>query len=105
MSGVPPPPLVVTAQAAGVRIGVRVVPRAPRAAVGPVRDGRLIVRVTAPPVDGAANDAVVRALAGALDVPRRAIRITSGETSRNKTVVISGLGEGELRRRLGLGGN
>ena len=56
-----------------------------------MRDGRLLVRVTAPPVDAAANDAVIRALADALDLPRRAIRIATGASSRNKTVEIAGV--------------
>jgi uncharacterized protein YggU (UPF0235/DUF167 family) len=85
-----------------VRLDLRVVPRAPRTEVGGLRDGRLLVRVTAPPVDDAANDAVIRALADALDVPRQAIRITAGAASRNKTVEISGVDAAAQARLAGL---
>ena len=79
---------------------LRVIPRSPRTAIAGVRDGRLIVRVTAPPVDGAANDAVVAALASALDVPRRAVHIVAGETSRIKTGQIDGLTPADVDRRV-----
>ena len=93
-------PLRVTATATGVRIDLRVMPRAPRTAIDGVRDGRLVIRVTAPPVDHAANDAVVEALADALDLPRGAIRIASGASARNKTAEVAGLNEAQVRARL-----
>lgn len=71
-----------------MRIDVKVIPRSRRAGIDGVRDGRLVVRVTAPPVDGAANDATIETLAAALDLPRRALRIVGGETSRHKTIEI-----------------
>ena len=92
--------MAITATATGVRLAIRVMPRSPRTAIGGIRDGRLIVRVTAPPVDGAANDAVVAALADALDLPKRSIRIVAGDTSRNKTVDITGLDVKQIRARL-----
>ena len=73
-----------------VKIAIRVVPRSPRNKVDGVRDGRLLVRVTSPPVDDAANEAVIALLAERFGVPKRAIRIVSGATSRNKTVEIDG---------------
>ena len=75
----------------GVRIELRVIPRSPRAGIEGVRDGRILVRVTAPPVDHAANEAVAAVLANALDVPKRAIRIVAGQTARNKAVEIEGV--------------
>ena len=84
----------------GVRVDLRVIPRAPKTALDGVRDGRLLVRVTAPPVDRAANDAVVAALATALRVPRRNISIVAGDTGRNKTVEIAGLAASDLLARL-----
>ena len=81
----------VHARAAGSRLAVRVIPRARKTAVDGVRDGRLLIRVAAPPVDRAANEALVALLAGILSVPRRAVRIVSGDTSRNKTIDIDGL--------------
>jgi len=65
-------------------------PRSPRNCIEGMRDGRLIVRVTAPPVDDAANDAVIALLARKFSVARGSIRIVSGATSRNKTVEIPG---------------
>jgi len=71
-------------------IDVQVVPRASRAAVGPEIGDRLRVAVTAPPVDGAANAAVIEALAAAFGVRRAAVSILRGETGRRKTVRIAG---------------
>jgi uncharacterized protein YggU (UPF0235/DUF167 family) len=90
----------IGATASGSRLALRVMPRAPRAGLGGVRDGRLVIRVTAAPVDGAANDAVVDALARALRLPRAAFRIASGATSRNKTVEVAGLTPDAMRARL-----
>jgi uncharacterized protein YggU (UPF0235/DUF167 family) len=81
--------LTLTATATGTRFDVRVMPRASRTCVDGVRDGRLLVRVTAPPVDRAANEAAVLVLARALDVPPAAVRISAGQTQRNKTVEIA----------------
>ena len=64
------------------------------------RDGTLLVKVTAPPVDSAANAAVIDLLSSALDLPKRAIRIVRGETSRTKQVEIEGLSLDQLRARL-----
>jgi hypothetical protein len=88
--------------AGAVRIDIRVIPRATRTGIDGVRDGRLVVRVTAPPVDEAANDALVEALAGALDLPRRAVRIVSGAASRNKIVEIASADAAGIAARLGL---
>jgi uncharacterized protein len=91
--------LVTTAVTGGLQVPVRVIPRSPRTSIDGVRDGRLLIRVTAPPVDRAANDAVVETLARALDLPRAAIRIVSGERSRNKIVEITGLDGNDLGSR------
>ena len=84
----------------GSRLDLRVMPRSPRTALAGMRDGRLVVRVTAAPVDDAANEAVVRALGQALGVPRSSIRVVHGARSRNKTVEFAGLDAGELHRRI-----
>jgi uncharacterized protein YggU (UPF0235/DUF167 family) len=82
----------------GVRIDVHVIPRAARTTIGGTRSGRLLVRVTAPPVDDAANDAVQAALADAWSLPRRAVSILNGRTSRNKTLEIAGISPAALRQ-------
>jgi len=83
-----------------VKIDVLVVPRASRAAVGPMVGDRLRVAVTAPPVDGAANAAVIEALAEAFGVRRGAIAIVRGERGRRKTVEIAGATPATLDRVL-----
>ncbi len=71
-------------------VDIVVQPRASREGLGPVVGDRLRVSVNAPPVDGQANDAVVRTLAAALGVPRGAIEILRGHTGRRKTVRVRG---------------
>jgi uncharacterized protein len=77
-----------------------VIPRAPRTRVDGTRGGAILIRLAAPPVDGAANDALIAFLADALDLPRRSIRIISGDKSRDKRVHIEGLDEATARTRL-----
>lgn len=81
----------------GIRLRVRVAPRAAHARILGVHDGALKVSLTAPPVDGAANDALVAFLAEALGVPKRAITITHGLTSKSKTLRIAGVSEQQVR--------
>lgn len=76
-----------------VIVAVRVTPRSPRQAVDGERGGRLIVRVNAPPADGAANASVRKLLAKAFGLPPSRVRIVRGETSRDKSVALEGLTE------------
>jgi len=78
---------------------IRVTPRAAANRVGGERDGALLVRVTAPPVEGEANDAVVDLLAEALGVPRSAIRVERGTAARTKRVSVP-LGAAPALQRL-----
>jgi uncharacterized protein (TIGR00251 family) len=71
-------------------VDVQVVPRASRVAVGPAVGDRLRVAVTAPPVDGAANAAVIEAVAAAFGVRKSAVEIARGAQGRRKTVRIAG---------------
>lgn len=76
-------------EAAGVvRFDVRVQPRASRNEFAGVQNGALRVRLHAPPVDGAANEALVEFLSDELGIPRRLVRIVSGFGSRNKVVEV-----------------
>ncbi len=79
---------------------VRVVPRSSRSAVLGVFEGALKVSLTAPPVQGAANTALIKLLSQLLDVPKSAIAITQGERSKNKTVRIDGIEAKAVLRRL-----
>jgi uncharacterized protein (TIGR00251 family) len=86
--------------AAGVEVDVRVIPRAHKTELSGIRGEALLVRVAAPPVEGAANDAVIAFFAEALQVPRRTVRIVSGEQSRRKRVAIAGVTVAQVRRLL-----
>ena len=70
---------------------MRVVPRSRKSEVSGVRDHALLIRLPAPPVEGAANEALRALLATTLHIPRRAIRIVAGERSRQKRVAIDGV--------------
>jgi hypothetical protein len=83
-------------------LAIRIVPRAAKAGVAGVRAEAVLVRVAAAPVDGAANAELVDTLARALGLPRRAVQITAGATSRSKRVHVEGLTRDEALRRLGL---
>ena len=85
----------------GVRFTVRVQPRASRNEVAGAHGEALKVRLTSPPVDGAANVTLVAFLATTLDVPRRAVRIVSGEASRTKVVEVEGIAPAEVERLAG----
>jgi uncharacterized protein (TIGR00251 family) len=83
-----------------VTFDVRVIPRARKTEYGGERDGAFVIRLAAPPVDGAANDALVEFLSSTLNLPRRAIRIVSGERGRRKRVEIDGVTMDAVARRL-----
>jgi hypothetical protein len=82
-----------------VTVEVRVTPRASRDEIAGMRDGMLAVRVTAPPVDDAANRAVVKLIAKRAGVARSRVRIASGARGRVKRIEIVGGGP-ELLERL-----
>lgn len=83
--------IVVTTGKGGVRFSVQVQPRASRTEIAGAYGSALKVRLHAPPMDGAANDALIEFLAGELRIPRRAVRIVTGHSSRTKTVEIDGV--------------
>ena len=76
---------------------VSVVPRASRSEIMGAHNGALRVRIAAPPVDGAANEELMRLLAKRLSVPRNAVEIRSGLTGRLKTVRVTGAEKSTLR--------
>lgn len=82
---------------------MRAIPRASRDELAGVRDGRLLVRVTAPPLDGRANAAVCALIAKRAGVPKGAVSVVRGETARDKRVRISGdVDERAIRAALGV---
>jgi uncharacterized protein (TIGR00251 family) len=74
-----------------VNFRVRVSPRASRDAITGIHDGALKVSLTAPPVEGAANKALVALLSRKLGVPKSAVKITGGKRSKTKKVRVSGI--------------
>ena len=84
----------------GVVINVRVIPRAGRSGLAGTRDNALLVRLNAPPVEGAANAELLDVLSDILHVPKRALTIVSGERSRSKRVLVSGLDIAVVQRRI-----
>lgn len=84
----------------GVVISVRVIPRAATSAVAGVRDGTLLVRLQAPPVDGAANAELIEVLAAALGVPKRSVSLVSGGRARTKKVRVAGIDSPTAASRL-----
>ena len=77
--------------AGGVTIDVRVLPRSRKPEIAGTRGDALLVRLKAPPIDGAANVELLELLAETLQVRRSAITIVSGATSRQKRVQVNGL--------------
>jgi uncharacterized protein len=84
----------------GVTLTIKVQPRARKNAIIGELGGALKIAVTAPPVDGRANDACVTLLAAALNVPRSAVTITLGQSARVKVIHVEGVSAEELRKRL-----
>lgn len=84
-------PPYLRSQADGVFLSVKVQPRASRNAVGGLHGTELKVAVTAPPVDAAANEAVLALLAETLGLPRRAVTLVRGQTSRHKVLRLDGI--------------
>ena len=84
----------------GATFAIRVQPRARKnAIIGEIGDA-LKIALTAPPIEGRANEACIEFLAEFLKVPRSSVTIAAGETSRNKVIRIAGISADELRQRL-----
>ena len=81
-------------------LAIRVQPRAKRTEVAGERDGAVVIRVNAPPVEGKANEAVRALIAKRVGVPKGAVQIVRGGGSRDKFVRIEGLSSDEARTRL-----
>lgn len=92
--------LHITQTAEGVTLMVRVIPRASRNEVAGIVEGALKVRLTAPPVEGAANAALIAFLAGQLGLRRGQVILLAGQSARQKLVRIVGLSAQEVERRL-----
>ena len=87
--------------AAGVTFAVKVHPRAKKNAISGELGDALKLALTAPPLEGRANQACIEFFANLLDVPRSSVTIASGQTSRRKVIRVAGLAAEEIRKRLG----
>lgn len=90
----------ISARAEPVQVKIRVIPNAKKTHVGGFRDDELILRVSAPPVEGKANKVAIEFMARHLGVSRSAVTIVSGKTSRHKVFQIVGLKRSELQKKL-----
>jgi len=94
-------PGFLTVQADGVSLAIKLQPRASSNEIGEPLGNELRIKVTAPPVDAAANEALVRLLAERLDCPRSAVRLLRGHTSRHKVVKLFGAAAELVLEKLG----
>jgi uncharacterized protein (TIGR00251 family) len=84
----------------GLTFDIQVIPHASRAEIAGVQEGAFKVKVTAPPVEGAANEACIKLLADKLGLKRSQIKISSGAKSRKKTVMIKDISKEELQIKI-----
>ena len=86
--------------ATGVRFAITVQPRASRTEIVGEHGEALKIRIAAPPVEGAANEELIRFLAKQLRIPASAVRVVSGQAGRRKLIEVEGVGADEVRRAL-----
>jgi uncharacterized protein len=84
----------------GLTFDIQVIPHASRAEIAGEQDGAFKVKVTAPPVDGAANEACIKLLAGELKLRKSQMEIFSGAKSRRKTVMVKNISRAELEKKI-----
>jgi uncharacterized protein (TIGR00251 family) len=86
----------------GATFAIKVHPRARKNAITGELGGALKLSLTAPPVEGRANEACIEFLANLLKVPRSSVTIASGQSSRRKVIRVSGVSADEVQTRLGI---
>jgi uncharacterized protein (TIGR00251 family) len=91
----------LTADSTGVTLTVRVVPRSSRNQIVGAENGALKIKLAAPPVEGAANAALIELMADWLNVRKSAVTIVSGDKARRKVVRVSGVTAEQVKARLG----
>ena len=95
-----PLPSYITSQPDGVTLTIKLQPRASKNEIGEPHGPELRIKVTAPPVDAAANEALLRLLADTLDCPRGKVELIRGHTARQKVVKVYGLKANEVLNKL-----
>jgi len=93
-------PAFLTVQADGVTLALKLQPRASKNEIGVVSGSELRIKVTAPPVDAAANEALLRLLADKLDCSRSKVELIRGHTARHKIVKVHGLSAAAVLAKL-----
>jgi uncharacterized protein len=93
-------PVAIQESAKGISFAVKVHPRARKNAITGVVGDALKLALTAPPVEGKANQAVIEFFAALFQIPRSSVTIASGETSRNKVIRIAGVSKPAAEQRL-----
>jgi uncharacterized protein len=93
---------VIRDTTSGVELDIRVIPRARKTEVAGLREDSVLIRLSAPPVENAANEALITCVAEWLGVRRRAVHLVSGERSRRKRVAVDGFSADLVRARLTL---
>lgn len=99
---VSPPPNFLRQQSDGVLLAIKLQPRASKNEISGALGEELKIKVTAPPVDAAANQALIELLAEALKCSRGQVQLVRGQTSRHKTIRIVGISAAEIASRLGV---
>ena len=94
-------PAFLRVQADGVLLSVKLQPRASANEIGEAMGSELRIKVTAPPVDATANEALVKLLAQQLHCPRNRVDLVRGHTSRHKTIKLHGFAAGDVLKSLG----
>jgi uncharacterized protein (TIGR00251 family) len=94
-------PAFLRVQADGILLSVKLQPRASANEIGEALGSELRIKVTAPPVDAAANEALVKLLAQQLDCPRNHVELVRGHTSRHKTIKLHGLTAEDVLKSMG----
>ena len=97
-----PPATFLRETSGGTLLSVKLQPRASKNEIGAPLGGELKIKVTAPPVDAAANDALVKFLAATMDSPRGRVELIRGRASRHKTVMLHGFKPEDILQKLAL---
>ena len=87
---------------ADVELHVHAIPRASKNEIQGIHSGALKIRLTTPPVDGKANQALIKFLSKTLNLSKSQIQLTKGETCRHKTLRISGISAADMHEKLGI---
>lgn len=93
-------PSYLTVREEGVQLSIKLQPRASRSEIGTTLGNELRIKVTAPPVDAAANEALIKLLAETLKIPRNQVDLVRGHTSRHKTIMLYGCKAAEITAAL-----